>query len=99
VNCPVIDLIWAEPGEYSLESGVTSFPQDGEMPEELFADVVADIEIHHGVWACRPPWTVLHCYGIGLSATVRESLAEYGVNHVEARGDHFVATRPCPSEH
>ncbi|HYF13518.1 MAG TPA: hypothetical protein VD971_00450 [Phycisphaerales bacterium] len=96
-NQPVIDLIWQEPGEYSLECGVTSFPREDEPLRELFADVVADVELHHGVWAHDPPWTVLHSYGIGVTDHVRETLAEYGVDQIEERPDHFVATRPRPS--
>jgi hypothetical protein len=65
----------------------------GYAPEEICADVLGTVELHHGPYSRDPPCGALEVVGAAASPRVREALSAEGFAVVAERPGGFVATR------
>lgn len=93
-NRPARDKVWNETQEYTLESGATLFFDDGTQPSDVVvAQMLDDVERHHGEGAHTPPMSRLEVYGTPRTASLSSALADYGFEHFEDESDRFIASR------
>ncbi|MCA1828782.1 MAG: hypothetical protein ABR567_16885 [Myxococcales bacterium] len=73
-NTPVVQRISARETErgHSLESGVTSVAATEHEPvEEICAGLARKIDLHHGEYSRRPPWSEIAVVGVELTQRLR----------------------------
>jgi hypothetical protein len=81
------------PGEYDIESGVTTFPPRGAEPEGWCISVIADLDMPHNHYSHDPEYTVLEVYGVPLSQRIRERLEECGFVRFDKTSSGFIARK------
>jgi hypothetical protein len=95
-NRPVVERLWRERPEAGHLSGITIFnDRKGASPEEVLIDELDMIDLHHGSYSHKAPYTKIHVFGTTLSEKIEVELAEYGFNHFSSTPDGFVAGRPA----
>ncbi len=69
-------------GETSL-NGITTFTADSSaIPEEVLVDMLATIDLHHGEYSSKPPYSKIRVLGAHLTPIVEDALSEFGfINH------------------
>src|SRR5262245_46789716 len=69
---------WAHnPGRPHTE-GVTTFVLDASRPDDL-ADVLSEVDLHHGEYSHDPPYSVVEVFGADLTPALRQAFAEFGL--------------------
>jgi hypothetical protein len=92
-NEAVAQRIWNQPGEHSLDSGVTLFQPSGRGPDEDCLSIIDTIEEHHGEHSHDPPLTIVEVFGANATAKVRNEFAALGFRRLEPSPSGFVAFR------
>jgi hypothetical protein len=78
-NDPVVRSRWAATPEPDHLAGVTGFKwQEGRTAEDRFLEEMDTIDLHHGPYSTKLPYTVLDVIGVQLNATIREVLMDNG---------------------
>lgn len=79
----------------SLESGATSFPcDDNDTPEQQLLDIISDVDLHHGQYSHKPPWSVIEVIGANLSDQVEKEFKEtFGITEFERSPNGFTAKK------
>jgi hypothetical protein len=76
-----------------LESGITLFNGSGRAPEVEFVNIVATVELHHGVYSHVPAVSEVEVFGAQPTAEVRAELSHYGFDDVSPSQRGFTARR------
>ncbi|MTK63019.1 MAG: hypothetical protein F8N15_00350 [Methanobacterium sp.] len=94
VNDPVIQSIWADsPGQSHL-TGVTGMPcYESRGAEGCFLAYLDDIDLHHGPYSTKTPYTALKVIGAPLTSAIRCALSELGFVTFSEDTEGFDATR------
>ena len=75
-------------------TGITGFRfEEGIQPEQLFLNEIDTIDLHHGLYSTKIPYTVLDVIGISLTQRIRTTLSEFGFASFEENAQGFVAMR------
>ncbi len=93
-NTPVVKALWAIPvGERRL-TDITSFTPKARAPEQEFLKQFDTIDLHHGAYASRTPYTTLTVVGARPTEAIRSALRrELGFEQFKATRRGFVAHR------
>lgn len=89
---------WAEHPAQSHTEGVTTFKVDSSASREVWcAEVLSDIDLHHGEYSHDPPYSAVEVLGTTLTRGLRERFNQYEMAEFEERPGGFVAKRlPLP---
>src|SRR6266849_3515908 len=80
------------PGQSGTE-GVTTFKVDpNATSEDWCAQVLTNVDLHHGRYSHNPPYSVVEVFGATLTPTLRTALGDLGFHLFTARDDGFRAT-------
>jgi len=92
-NRTAAERIRATPGAAnSLERGITMFGAAlGAAPERVVADILATVDLHHGVYSHTPAWSIVHVYGAPISPSLRLALRELGFSEAREFPEGFTA--------
>jgi hypothetical protein len=93
-NKIIAETTKAQPPQRWNDCGVTLYYDDGsETAEEKLLSLLETIDLHHGEYRHDPPWTALRIYGLDATSTVREALAQFGVDTFTEFDGGFCARR------
>ncbi len=95
INEPVVRQLWRQRPTESHLDGITMFQPHG-SPEGAFLGELGSIDLHHGEYSARPPYSVLEVVGCPPSEEVRSALAELGFIITTTSPEGFSAKRPIP---
>jgi hypothetical protein len=60
INRPVAERVWNQLADSGLERGVTLFrAKADEVPDESVAQILGDVDLHHGAYSHTPPVSTL----------------------------------------
>ncbi len=91
--------LWRVRPDPSHLTGITAFEDDlSAAPEMLAISVLADIDLHHGVYSHQPPYDVLRVIGARRSAELLSEAAEFGLTEVRGADSEFEVYRPEMTE-
>jgi len=93
-NHTAAQTYWVEhPGQPHTE-GVTTFKVErSASPEAWCAEVLSDIDLHHGESSHDPAYSAVEVFGTTLTAALREGFKDYGMAEFEERPGGFVAKK------
>jgi hypothetical protein len=98
-NKIVAQRLWKERPQDSHLTGITTFViPEMSSPEENLLGELATIDLHHGLYSAKPPYTVIEIFGAQLTEKIKGELSEYGFNEFRDTPTGFTADRPEPSE-
>jgi hypothetical protein len=93
-NAPEVREIWANRPDTDHLSGVTGFDHAASVSAECrFLGQLDVIDLHHGPYSSKHPYTGLRVVGASVTAEVRAALADLGFAMVESDAEGFVASR------
>jgi hypothetical protein len=79
-------------------TGITIFrPGTDSLPEGDLLIEFSTIDLHHGPYSAKPPYTVIEVFGTLPTAEIKSMLAEYGFSDFQPTADGFVAKREPPA--
>jgi hypothetical protein len=94
VNEPVIRSLWATRSEPNHLTGITGMRFDGGItPEHRFLAELDTIDLHHGPYSTKSPYTVLEVIGAPLTNSIRAALSKIGFTDFTESQNGFIATR------
>jgi hypothetical protein len=94
VNTPVAHRLWKERPEHNHLTGVTTFKGSADLsPEDLLLDELDTIDLHHGPYSANPPYTRIEIFGVSLTDSIKNALAEYGFDSFQSGIEAFSAVR------
>jgi hypothetical protein len=90
-NARVVQALWASAPN---PTGITGFKHEADVPAEdrLLAEI-STIDLHHGPYSSKTPYTALIVIGVQLSDRIRSALSEFGFSSFQHRPDGFMASR------
>jgi hypothetical protein len=91
-NRSVADRLWNEDKRWQI---TVFLDAEGMTPEQVLAATLETIDLHHGRFSHRPPYTQLEIRGAQPDDAVKAALAEYGFNDFTSGANGFLATRPA----
>ena len=94
INEPTVRSLRASHPDGDQLSGITGFRLDaGGPPENSLLDNLNMIDLHHGPYSNKDPYTVLEVIGARLTINVREALSKLGFEKFLENPDGFSARR------
>jgi hypothetical protein len=94
INELTVRSLWASHPDGDQLSGITGFRFDaGAPPENRLLDNLSMIDLHHGLYSSKDPYTVLEVSGARLTIDVREALCKLGFEKFLENTDGFTARR------
>jgi len=79
--------------------GVTTFGfGDDSSSEDILINELDVIDLHHGMYSAKPPYTILEVIGTGITARLKAELSNFGFYDFQKTDQGFRATRPMPTE-
>ncbi len=85
---------WVEHPGLSHTEGVTTFKVDLSSSAEVWcAEVLSDIDLHHGEYSHDPAYGAVEVFGATLTAALQQTFKGYGMAEFVERPGGFVATR------
>ena len=79
INEPTVRSLWASHPDADPLSGITGFRFDtNALPENSLLDNLYEIDLHHGQYSSKDPYTVLEVSGAELTIDVRKALCKLG---------------------
>ena len=98
-NQTVAQQIWAANPDRSHLKGVTTFKfGDDSSSEDILINELDVIDLHHGMYSAKPPYTILEVIGTGITARLKAELSNFGFYDFQKTDQGFRATRPMPTE-
>ncbi len=98
-NRNVAQQIWASNPNRSHLDGVTTFKfGEGSSSEDILANQLDTIDLHHGTYSANPPYTVIEVIGTGISARLMAELSPFGFDEFQETSQGFRAVRPIPTD-
>lgn len=82
--------VWSRPGR---DLSMTLFHADSTRPDEIAAEMLETIELHHGEVSQIHRYLRLDVHGSTLTPALREALAEYAFLRIELTPEGFIARR------
>jgi hypothetical protein len=94
VNAVTVRSLWATAPSQNHLTGITGFTheKDATAEDRLLAHL-SDIDLHHGPYSTKSPYTALAVIGTPLSDNIRTALSQLGFLEFKERRDGFVANR------
>ena len=93
-NGPVIRRRWEQRPARSHLTGLTSFKHDeGGSPEDRLLNILGTVDLHHGAYSAKPPYSVVEVVGCVPSEAIRSALDELGFHVESSDWESFVAMR------
>lgn len=92
-NIPVAHRLWKDRPDASYLTGITTFGDAVDSPEENLISNLATIDLHHGVWSAQSPFSEIEVFGTQLTDRIKIALLEYEFDRLEQSGERFVAIR------
>jgi hypothetical protein len=98
VNKPVAQRLWRErPSENHL-TGITTFNMSAyDSPEENLLCELDMIDLHHGLYSAKPPYTRIQVIGAPISEKIKLAFADFGYDEFSPTPGGFMATRKLPA--
>ena len=94
INEPTVRSLWSSHPNCDHLNGITGFRFDADAPpENSLLDNLDMIDLHHGLYSSRDPYTVLEVIGARLTINVREALSKLGFEKFLENPDGFTARR------
>jgi hypothetical protein len=94
VNEPVIRSLRSEASQLTHLNGITSFTfNDHVSPEDRLIEMIDTIDLHHGPYSSKSPYTDLKVIGARLTSEIRATLNELGFSEFFERDNGFSANR------
>lgn len=94
VNHTAVAAIWKEQGITSHLTGLTSFVIDANAtPEDWLISEIATVDIHHGEYSHKPPWSIITVIGVHWTKRIQEELEQYGFVEHEDTAEGFIARK------
>jgi hypothetical protein len=94
INEPTVRSLRASHPDGDQLSGITGFRLDADgPPENSLLDNLNMIDLHHGPYSNKDPYTVLEVIGARLTINVREALSKLGFEKFLENPDGFSARR------
>jgi hypothetical protein len=94
INEPVIRSLWATNPQPDHLIGITGFSfEEGVEPENLFLNQIDMIDLHHGPYSSKAPYTILDVIGTRLTEVIRGALYDFGFTDFVENSEGFVARR------
>jgi len=79
-------------------TGITIFrPGTDASPEDDLLTEFPTIDLHHGPYSAKPPYTVIEVFGTFPTAAIKSMLAEYGFSDFQLTAGGFIAKRESPA--
>jgi hypothetical protein len=93
-NHPVIQAMWQERRTLDQFTGITSFKCDpNDKPDDSLISILSAVDLHHGEYSHKPPYSVLNVIGTSWSEAIQEKLDQYGFAAHEDTAGGFIARR------
>lgn len=93
-NQLAVETIWRAQPEYNLESGVTVFNcTEQETPEEMVANILDNVDLHHGQFSHDPAWSIIEVIGCLATEKIKQAFANYQAEVFPTGPDQFEARR------
>jgi len=74
--------------------GLTSFGVNIKAtPEDWLVSEIATIDLHHGEYSHRPPWSIITVIGVQWTKRIKEELEQFGFTKHEDTTDGFIARK------
>jgi hypothetical protein len=90
----VVRSLWASHPDGDHLSEITGFRFDADIsPENNLLDNLNAIDLHHGAYSSKDPYTVLEVSGARLTIDVRHALSKLGFEKFLENTDGFTARR------
>ena len=94
INHTAVATIWKDHGITSHLSGLTSFVIDpNATPEDWLISEIATIDLHHGEYSHKPPWSIITVIGVQWTKRIKEELEQFGFTKHEDTTDGFIARK------
>ncbi|MCM3870506.1 MAG: hypothetical protein ND895_07435 [Pyrinomonadaceae bacterium] len=92
VNRAAAERVWSECPEESHLNGVTTFQIDLNLTaDEWCAGILSAVDLHHGEYSHRPPYSVVEVIGTRLTIGLRQAFSKYGLKEFVKGADGFRA--------
>jgi hypothetical protein len=89
--------IWAAHPNRSHLEGVTTFKiPEGISSEDMLINELDTIDLHHGTYSGKPPYTVLDVICTAITAILKAELGDYGFDNYQDTAQGFRAVQPIP---
>ena len=74
--------------------GLTSFIVDANAtPEDWLISEIATIDLHHGEYSHKPPWSIITVIGVHWTKRIQEELEQFGFIGHEDTSEGFIARK------
>ena len=94
INEPVIRSLWATHSKQDHLTGITGLQFDNNVAtEDRFVAELGTIDLHHGPYSTKSPYTILDVIGARLRGDIREALSEFGFTDFAENAEGFSAER------
>ena len=94
VNHTAVAAIWKEQGIASHLTGLTSFVVDeNTTPEDWLISQISTIDLHHGEYSHKPPWSIITVIGVKWTRQIQEELEQFGFIEHEDTAEGFIARK------
>jgi len=93
-NRAAAEGIWAARPGFTHLNGLTTFVVDPDStPEVWLADILPNVDLHHGEHSHVPPYAGIEVFGARANSVVRKVLQQLGIGRIKERPGGFIATR------
>ena len=92
-NTPVARRLRKERPANSHLNGITTYNDVDVSPEESLLNQLPDIDLHHGPYSTKRPYTQLEVIGTPLSDKLKIILADYGFRQFSTTSEGFLTIR------
>ena len=94
VNQAAYNTIGKERNITDYRIGLTSFVVNMKAtPEEWLVSEIATIDLHHGEYSHKPPWSIITVIGTCWSERIKEELERFGFVKHEDNRNGFIARK------
>ena len=98
-NRAAAQRLWAERPAASHLDGITTFKSREEASaEETLLSELDTIDLHHGPFSAKLPYTVLEVIGAATTERIKAAMSAFGFTEFQSTALGFRAVRPLPPE-
>src|SRR5271168_285384 len=93
-NSAVVTRLWTERVRETHLTGITTFKADSSStPEELVTGLLETIDLHHGQYSSKPPYSKIRVIGANMTPIIEEAFSEFGFVNFVPMPNGFVAEK------
>jgi hypothetical protein len=96
-NASVVRAAWAMDPPHLMD--VTLFTPSETEPEQAFVSQLDMIDLHHGPYSTRTPYTLIEVIGACLTSGAEDALRQLGFDSFQTAPDGFTAARSEAEAH